>query len=281
MIAFVNNRFVEEDLATLGVNDISIQRGYGLFDYFRTNDHFPLFIDDYLDRFFNSAKLLRLQPPHSKDELKGIVGEMIHRNNIPDSGFRLLLTGGYSADNFEPATPNFIILQQAVNLPSPEKFQKGYSLILHEYMRDVPYAKSINYLMSIYLLDKIRQQNADDLLYHKDNCILELPRSNIFIVTKDGTVATPSLNVLQGITRKRVLEISTKHYKTEQRDVPVDELKNAAEVFITSTTKRIIPVTKIDDKPIGNGTPGPITTELLRLYVEMEEGVLRKAVNLF
>ncbi len=269
---------MEEDQATIGVNDLSIQRGYGLFDYFRTANHVPLFIDDYLDRFFNSARLLRLEPPHSKEQLKVIIYELIHRNNNADSGFRLLLTGGYSPDNFEPATPNFMILQQPIYLPSPERFQNGYSLILYEFMRDVPYAKSINYLMSIYLLDKIRQHNADDVLYIKNNCILELPRSNIFIITKEKVVVTPSLNVLQGITRKRVLEIAGKVYKTEERDITVDELNNAAEVFITSTTKRILPVTKINGTLVGDGTPGLITSALLKLYVEMEESVLEKVV---
>ena len=278
MIAYVNNHFVAEDQASIGVNDLSIQRGYGLFDYFRTSNHVPLFIDDYLDRFFNSAMLLRLQPPHSKKQIKVIINELIRLNNVADSGFRLLLTGGYSPDNFQPATPNFMILQQPVYLPSPEKFQKGYSLILHEFMRDVPYAKSINYLMSIYLLDEIRRHDADDILYFKNNYILELPRSNIFIVTKEKVVVTPSLNVLQGITRRRVLEIAGKAYKTKERDVTVEELKNAAEVFITSTTKRILPVTKIDGKPIGDGTPGVITTALLKLYVKMEESILGNAV---
>ncbi len=279
MIAYVNNRFIEEGLATIGINDISIQRGYGLFDYFRTSNHFPLYLDDYLDRFFNSAEILRLKPPHTKAELKIIIDEMIRRNNITDSGFRLLLTGGYSTDNFEPAAPNFMILQQPIYLPPAEKFQKGYSLILHEYMRDVPYAKSINYLMSIYLLEKIRQHNADDVLYYTNNYILELPRSNIFIVTKDNGVVTPSLNVLQGITRKRVLELAGTLYKTEERNITVDEMKNAAEVFITSTTKRILPVTKIDNKPIGEGTPGKITRQLLRLCIEMEENILSKAAS--
>ncbi len=279
MIAYVNNRFIEEDLAMIGINDLSIQRGYGLFDYFRTNDHFPLFIDDYLDRFFNSALLLRLEPPHSKAALKTIINEMIRRNNIAASGFRLLLTGGYSPDNFEPATPNFMILQQPIHLPSAEKFHKGYSLILHEYMRDVPAAKSVNYLMSIYLLDEIRRHKADDVLYYKNNCILELPRSNIFIVTKDKTVVTPLHNVLMGITRKKVLEITGNLYKTEERDVSVEELTDAAEVFITSTTKRILPVTKIDHKIVGDGTPGELTTALLRLYIEMEEAVLKEAAH--
>lgn len=276
MVAYLNNQFIEENKAVIGVNDIAIQRGYGMFDYFRTSDYHPLFIDDYLDRFFNSASLLRLKSPHSKEKIKTIIDEMIRRNNVADAGFRLILTGGYSTDNFEIGEPNFIILQQPVSLPSAAQFQKGYSIVLHEFQRDVPYAKSINYLRSIYLLDEIREKKANDVLYHKDNCILELPRANIFIINKDGGVVTPLLNVLPGITRKRVLEIADKVYKVEERNITINELKKATEVFITSTTKRILPVLKIDNKPVGDGKPGLITTALLDLYVEMENSILRK-----
>ncbi|MEO5999527.1 MAG: aminotransferase class IV [Chitinophagaceae bacterium] len=276
MIAYVNTQFINEELATIGIGDMSIQRGYGLFDYFRTSNHYPLFIDDYLERFFNSAKVLRLEPLHTREEIKSIIHEMIRMNNIPDSGFRLILTGGYSPDNFEPVTPNFIVIQQPIRMPSPEKIQKGLSIILFEYQRDVPEAKSINYLMSVFLLDKMRQQQADEILYFKDNLILEFPRANVFIVTKEKTIVTPSKNVLHGITRKRILELAGNKYVTEERNVTVDELKNAAEVFLTSTTKRIIPVVKIENQKVGDGSPGEITKKLLSLFVEMEENILNK-----
>jgi D-alanine transaminase/branched-chain amino acid aminotransferase len=91
---------------------------------------------------------------------------------------------------FEPAPSNFIIVQQPVQLPSAEKFEQGLKIILHEYLRDLPYTKSINYLMGIYLREKVQQQKADDVLYYKDGNVLEFPRSNIFIVTKNNTVVT-------------------------------------------------------------------------------------------
>lgn len=276
MIAYINNQFIDENLATLGIGDMSIQRGFGVFDYFRTSNHQPLFLDDYITRFFHSAKELRLRPLHTREELKGIIQKMITDNNLASSGFRLILTGGYSPDNFTPVTPNFIVIQQPITLPSAEKFQKGLSILLHEYQRDVPYAKSINYLMSIYLLDKIRAENADDVLYHKNGTILEFPRANVFIVTKGKVVVTPSLDILHGITRQKVLELAVKHYRTEQRPVTIDELKNAEEIFLTSTTKRILPVLKINQQAIGNGNPGPVTKHLLSLFTVFEESVLQK-----
>lgn len=271
MIAFINNEFLEEQEAKLQVGDLAIQRGYGVFDYFRTRNYVPLFIDDYLERLSNSVRGLGLDWSYTREEIKNIIQKLIEKNNIPDAGFRIILTGGYSPDSFHPATSNFIILQQLVTLPEQQKFDKGLRIVLHEYMRDLPEIKSINYLMGIYLQNKIQENKADDVLYYKDNSILEFPRSNVFIVTKEQTVVTPSKNVLHGITRKKVIELARKHYKVEERPVSVTELKQAAEVFLTSTTKRILPVVQVDDVVIGNGKPGDVTTNLYHNFVAMEE----------
>lgn len=183
----------------------------------------------------------------------------------------MILTGGYSADSFEPALPNFIILQQPLQLPTKEKFHKGISIILHEYMRDLPEIKSTNYLMAIWLRDKVKQQKADEVLYVKDNVALEFPRANVFAVTKAGTVVTPEENVLNGITRMMVLQLAEKKYTVEKRPLTVEELYNAAEVFLTSTTRRILPVLKINDQIISEGKPGAITLNLYNSFLRFEE----------
>lgn len=273
MIAFVNNYFVEAENAALGITDLSVQRGYGIFDFFRTSNYIPLFLDNHLNRFYRSADILRLPVAHSREELKNIINEMIRRNKIADSGMRLILTGGYSPDCYELSSPNFIIIQQAVQVSDKEKFDKGIKIILHEYMRDFPQAKSINYLVGVYLQQEVHQRKADDVLYYKDDNILEFPRSNVFAVTKEGTVITPADNVLQGITRMKVLELARKKYVVEERAVTIDEFKNAAEVFLTSTTKRIMPVISIDDTIVGDGKPGEITSYLYQQFLEMEQSI--------
>lgn len=271
MIAYINREFIEEKDTVLHTGDLSIQRGFAIFDFFRTRNFIPLFIDQYLNRFFNSAAMIDLQPLHTKEELKGVINELIFRNNIAESGFKMILTGGYSADSFEPASPNFIILQQPLQLPTEEKFHKGISIILHEYMRDLPKIKSTNYLMAIWLRDKLKQQKADDVLYVKDNVALEFPRANVFAVTKAGTVVTPEENVLNGITRMMVLQLAEKKYTVEKRPLTVEELYNAAEVFLTSTTRRILPVLKINDQIISEGKPGAITLDLYNSFLTLEE----------
>jgi D-alanine transaminase/branched-chain amino acid aminotransferase len=215
--------------------------------------------------------MLGLQPLNTKEELEALTYELIQRNQQPEAGVKMILTGGYSADGFEPASPNFIILQQPIQLPSKERFSNGLNIILHEYLRDLPKIKSTNYLMAIWLRNKLKQQNADEVLYVKDNLVLEFPRANVFAVTKSGTLITPAENVLDGITRMMVLQLAEREYTVEKRRVTLEELFDAAEVFLTSTTRRILPVLKIDDHVISGGKPGTVTLDLYNSFLKLEE----------
>ncbi len=271
MIAFVNNEFIDEDKATLQVSDLSIQRGYAAFDFFRIKNYIPLFLDDYLDRFFNSISLLHLQPIHNREELKAIIYKLIEKNKLAESGIRVTLTGGYSPDSYEPVRPNLIITQVKIQLTTPEKFTAGLKIITHEYQRDLPEAKSINYLVGVWLQQKVKEQNAADVLYHQQGIVSEFPRSNVFIVTPDNKIVTPSENILKGITRMQVLKLAAKKYSVEIRPLHIEEIRSAAEIFMTSTTKRLLPITRVDDLIIGNGKAGPVTTQLNEDFIKMED----------
>ena len=274
MVAFVSNTFVDELEAKIGINDLAIQRGYGVFDFFRTQHYVPLFLDDYLDRFYHSANILRLAIPHSKEEMVSIILELIKRNEIATSGIRMVLTGGYSEDSYHIERPNFIITQKPIELPSEEIFLKGLNIITHDYKRELPAIKSINYLTGIYLQQKISESKADEVLYKNKGNILEFPRANVFIVTENDSVVTPADGVLYGITRKKVFEIAQEKYHVEQRAITMDELHRAKEVFLTSTTKRILPVMCIDGKKVSSGEAGEVTKSLFHSFLQMENAHL-------
>ncbi|MEI6749593.1 MAG: aminotransferase class IV [Bacteroidota bacterium] len=271
MIAYVNHVFLKEEKATLQVSDLAIQRGYATFDFFRIKDNCPLFLDDYLDRFYRSADFMHLHPVKSKEEVKEIIRELMEMNKLAESGMRLILTGGYSSDHYEPVSGNLLILQEKLQLPSQEKFATGVKVITYEYQRELPQIKSINYFMGIWLQQKLREQKAADVIYHKQGIVSELPRANILMVTKDQKILTPSKNILFGITRMKLLELAAKKYIVEEREVTISELINAEEVFMTSTTKRILPINQIDDFVIGNGKSGPVTALLNEEFIKIED----------
>lgn len=273
---FINNDFFEEDKAVIQASDLALQRGYGVFDFFRTRNNKPLFFDDYLTRFFYSAKEMFITVSLNREQLKEAIFKLMEKNDIPDSGIRITATGGYSPDGYSPVEGNIIIQQQPLILPHKEKYTNGVKIITYDYMRDLPGVKSINYLMGVWLQKQVKEKLVDDVLYFKNDIISEFPRSNVFIVTGDGQLLTPGNNVLAGITRKKVLEIAKDIIPTSTRDITVAELKNAAEVFMTSTTKRVLPIVEIDSKKIGEGKPGKITSLLYQLFCEMEEKEMMK-----
>jgi len=104
------------------------------------------------------------------------------------------------------------------------------------------------------------------VLYHSKGLIRECPRANVFIVTNENEVLTPESDMLKGVSRKHILEIAAGMYHTEARDISLEELRNAKEAFITSTTKNILPVVRIDGRTIGDGSPGELTRTLANEY---------------
>lgn len=276
LYAFVRGEILPLDNAFLHVSDLSIQRGYGVFDFLKVQDGRPLFRNEYIARFYESARLMGLSVPFSGDALKAAIDELILRNGLPLSGIKIILTGGYSANGYDPAEPNLIIIQQPLSLPDQAMIDKGIKVITHVYMREIPQAKTINYTMGIRLINEIKARGADDVLYQQDGVVTELPRCNFFIVKQDNTVATPAQDVLLGITRKRVLELAGRKYKTEEGIITLDDIFQAKEAFLTSTTKRILPVVQVDERIIGDGKPGPVSLSLLADLIPLEREQLEK-----
>lgn len=247
MWVFLNDGLIEEEKAFIYFKDLSFQRGYGAFDFFRLAGNKPLFLEDHLDRFFASAEGLRLPVPLGRAALTASIFALIEENNLPGTGIRLGLTGGQSDDGFSIGKPSLILSQHRFTPPTEAQIEQGIKLLTHSYQRSLPHIKSIDYTMAVWLQPKRIEAGADDILYHHNGIISECPRSNFFLVTAENTIVTPSENVLAGITRKKLLQIVKDHFEVEERNIGLDELKTAKEAFITSTTKQLLPVAQVDD----------------------------------
>lgn len=274
LYAYVRQRLVPLDQAFLHVSDLSIQRGYGVFEYFRVHGTQPLFVDEYLARFYRSAELMHLSVPLAEEELKATIYELIGKNSLELSGVKIILTGGYSANGYDIGKPNLLMVQQPLSLPVHALIDRGLKLITHEYVREVPPAKTINYTIGIRLQNQIREMGADDVLYHRKGVVTELPRCNFFIVRQDNSVITPALDVLPGITRRHVLELAGKRYKAAEGTVTLNDILQAKEAFLTS--KWILPVVQVGNTLINGGRPGAVTLSLLQDLIALENAHLRK-----
>lgn len=268
----INGKLVPAEKAQIGVTDLALLRAFAVFDFFRFSQGKPVFMDDHLERFERSAGMLGLEIPFSKAGLKKLILELAKANGLPDVGIHMILTGGYSEDGFSPSKPNLILLERPF-VPQPEsKFKNGVKLLLWQYKRELPEVKSINYIVPILSLKKREAAGAAEILYHDGGYISECSRSNIFIVTQDNVLVTAEKGILKGVSRKHTIEIAKEFYKVELRDITIEEVKNAKEVFLTNTSQRIMPVVGIDEFTIGNGKPGSITLELSKLlHARIEE----------
>ena len=277
--AFIHQEIMPLSKAFLHVSDLAIQRGYGIFDFCRVSQSHPLFLDNYLQRFYNSADLMQLVVPMPVADLKATIYALLQKNNMPESSIKIILTGGYSPDGYTLGKPNLIITQQALSLPDQALLAKGIKIITYEYEREIPPAKTINYTMGIRLQKKIQEQNAADVLYHQNGIVTEFPRSNFFIVKKDDTIITSAHNVLPGITRQNVLSLTGKKYNIQEGTVTLQDVAEAKEAFMTSTTKRILPIVQVNDSFIGNGKPGDCTLALLQDLLALEKEEISSAAK--
>ena len=248
LFCFSNNQIVPIQEAGVPVTDLLVQRGYGIFDYLRVAKDKPLFIDDHLDRFFNSAEIMRLNIPQTREDIKNIVTQLIQKNNMPYSGIRMIIAGGDAADGYTIEHPHLIIIQAPLAEPTLTLPTSGIKLVTYNYQRQIPEVKTTDYLMAVWLQPWMKEQGGDDILYHHNGLVRECPRSNFFLVTKENVLVTAANDMLNGITRKNIIAVcKAKGIPLEVRDLDISEIKTAKEAFITSSTKRIIPVHQVDD----------------------------------
>ena len=256
----------------VGITDLVMLRGYGAFDFMRTYYGVPFRINDYMNRFENSARGMKLKIPLSRKKIISTINLLLKKNNTfkkKDFGIRLLLTGGYSLDSFLPSVkPNLFILIEDLPVYPQWWSAKGIKLMLHEHNRELAKVKTTNYLTAIRLAEERRKAKAQDTLYCSDEKILETTRNNFFLFHGD-TLVTSQDNILHGITRKVITNITAKKFKLEIREVLKEELTWCTESFITGTTRGITPVVQIDNIKIGNGKPGKNTKALIKLFEEI------------
>jgi branched-chain amino acid aminotransferase len=270
-IFYINNQYLPENESNINVTDLGLLRGYGIFDFFRAVNGHVLFLEDHLDRFEFSAGKFQLEIPHSREKLKEIITELIRLNPAELLGIKMILTGGYSLDGYAPNDPNLIIIAKPFTFMNKPN---GMHLMTLEYQRELPEIKSLNYMVPILNRAKMIDMGADDYLYHKNGEVSELSRSNLFLI-KNEKLITPDKNILKGVTRKHILKLAENRFTIEERTVSLEEALNADELFTSGSTKRVLGITKVDNKPIGNGKIGNFTEQLLDLFLDYEKSRIK------
>jgi len=258
---FHNDQICPISEISIGPNNLSLHRGYGIFDYFTYHNRSNIHLDWYINRFFSSARKAHLNIKKSRDELIDIINKLYDLNSTPESNFKLILSGGDSTNGYSPSNEHELLVLNYRHSHHPtDYYSQGISLITHRHVRPFADIKSTNYMIPYLLQSKLEDSGALDVLYVMEGIVSETSRANIFCC-KHGILYTPSRDILPGITRRMLIE-DQNSYSVIERDITLEELMASDEVFITSSTKKVMPVVRIDGQPISGGKVGSIAPDL-------------------
>lgn len=281
-VFYINGEFVDAASASIPATDLAVLRGYGVFDFLRTYGGIPFQLGAHLRRLKRSAELIELNCPWDIEELGDIVLETVKRNGFSESNIRIVVTGGEGERGFRPlGDSRLLVMATPWEAPPAWWYADGAHVLTTELQRHLPEAKTINYIPGItaQLAANKRDPSAIEAIYVNDGLVSEGTRSNIFVFTDDHWI-TPAAGLLLGVTRAEVIKLLDEAGLLEMRDITLDEFRAADEVVLTSSTKEVVPVVRVDDVAIGDGAPGEMTRRLMRQWRELTEAYAAAGVVL-
>ena len=266
---YLDGSWLSEEELKISAFDISVLRGFGVFDFLRTYNQVPFYLEDHLNRLNNSAKQLAMSMPVSKAELEKIISEGIKKNSSKADEFniRIVLTGGISEDSISVGKGSLIVIFEPAHDYPEEHYTRGVKVATFRLMRQIPQAKSLNYMAGVGALAEAKKQGAIELI-HVDGQgnIYEGMTSNFFAVINDKLV-TAKAGILEGITKRVVYELAQDlGIEIVERFPKTDEIKKFQEAFVTASNKEIMPVVQIDKEIIGDGKVSPVSQKLIAAF---------------
>jgi branched-chain amino acid aminotransferase len=271
---FLNGKIVPLSEGKVSVYDVGILRGFGIYEGLATHNRKPFMFADHMERMRRSAQRMELEVPYTDAQIEQAILELLAKN-VPEGKeglIRIIETGGHAIGGiaYDPKTPTFYVLVEEFIPVEDGLVQEGGAIATIEHARQFSDMKTTNYIQAVLLQRRKREEHLTEVLYVNGGRVLECTGSNIFVV-KNGSIVTPGRDILFGITRKVAIELAKKEFPLEERDVTVDELFAADEVFITGSFKEIVPIVSIDGRAIGGGKPGPVTKRLIELFREFAD----------
>ncbi|MEM2994419.1 MAG: branched-chain-amino-acid transaminase [Candidatus Bathyarchaeia archaeon] len=279
-LIYIDGEYYPKSQAKISVYDHGFLYGDGVFEGIRAYNGVVFKLKEHIDRLYNSAKVIMLNIPLTKEEMINAVLETLRKNNLRDAYIRLVVTRGVGDLGLDPRKcpkPTVIIITESIKLFPSEVKEKGIKIMIVWVRRDPVDAtshevKSLNYLNSI--LGKIEANIAgfdEALCLDKNGCVSEGVGENLFIV-KNGKIITPpsSSGILIGITRNVAIELAEKlGYTVIEQNITPTALFTADEAFFTGTAAEIIPVVEVNRRVIGEGKPGPVTRHLMSEFAKL------------
>lgn len=270
---FLNGQLVNEDNLLISPRDLGYSRGYAVFEFMMTSKGRPFMLEKHIDRLYRSSQEISLNLPWPKELIIDWVVQTLKANESVEGEkvIRVTISGGPSLTLSPAKVPTILIMVEPRIPCPPQDYANGVHVLLSEFQRYLPQAKTNNYIEAIREFGTI-PNGIDEVIYHSEGMVREATKSNVFAVI-NGSLLTPKTRILEGITRDIIINELQLSVRAEAKDFSVQELLGASEVFITATGKDIMPVTKMNNVLVGGGSVGQVTKEAMskfRIYLESD-----------
>ena len=275
-IVYVNGSFVPYEDAKIPIMDRGFLFADGIYEVSAVMGGKLVDNEAHLARLDRSLGEIRIKNPYATEKWIELQRELIQRNAVSEGLVYIEVTRGVAERDFafpKDVEPTVVMFTQEKNMTSAPAAETGVAVItvpdLRWKRRDI---KSVALLAQVLAKQAAAEAGVAEAWMVEDGKVTEGGSSTSFIVTKDGTIVTRELShsLLPGITRKTLIRLAEEtQIKVEERAFSVEEAQEAQEAFLTSATSLVMPIVKIDDKPVGSGKVGPIAKRMREIYIDM------------
>lgn len=274
-------------LMQIPIEDHLVHRGDGVFEAFKVTNAKIYLLAEHLNRLEQSSEALGLSWPMARSEVENILNEMIHLKNLKFGAIRIFLSrgaGGFSANPYDSKQTQFHFILLNSKMPAAEKYQLGATLGKSQIQPKSSFwakIKSCNYLPNVLMKKEAVDRGLDFTIgFDEQGHITESSTENVVVLDKNNYLCRPKLDhILKGTTMIKVFQLAEQLINSNQtvgnketeiagireRDLNHDDLISAKEIMVVGTTWDVLPITRYEGKPIGNGNVGPVAKKLLNL----------------
>lgn len=277
-------KFIHRDSLQFPIEERALQFGDGIYEVIRIYNGTYYLIDEHIDRLFRSSEAIKIKLSQSKEEMKELLLELLKRNNITgDSKLYMQVSRGSAPrDHVFPKDVEPNVYAYTQSLPrNLETLKNGVSVITHRDVRwENCYIKSLNLLPNVLAKQEAKEQNCYEAILHREGRVTECSASNVYLV-KNGTIYThpTTNNILHGCVRMAIERfVDELNIPFIEESFTIDDLFEADELFLSSSTSEITPIIRVDGKLVQDGKPGEITRELQVAY-EKDANIIEKVIS--
>ncbi|MDR2032667.1 MAG: D-amino acid aminotransferase [Azoarcus sp.] len=282
MLCYLDGNFLPLEEARLSPLDRGFLFGDGAYEVIPVYSRRPFRLAEHLARLENTLRAIRLPNPHATGTWEEMVARIVDGNPWDDQSVYLQVTRG--ADGVRrhafPAhvRPTVFLMSEALATPSREQFEHGVAALGvadHRWLRcDL---KTVSLLANCLLRQQAVEAGCAEAVLFRDGFLTEGAASNIFVVREGVLLAPPKSHLmLPGITYDVILELAMRHALPHTvREIREEEVRDADELWMTSSTKEVLPITTLDGRPVGRGRPGDYARRMHGWYLEFKDAVMR------